>query len=105
MLVFANYYGKGLPARAKQIQKELKPFRVKSRTNPSWPGVLETYCPNTTYKINFYHCCDESKIFLHEFDKLSDWSRPRNAEDLAFFKNNQCWFYSVGHEKIAAFCM
>ena len=66
MLVFANYYGKGLPARAKQIQKELKPFRVKSRTNPSWPGVLETYCPNTTYKINFYHCCDESKIFLHE---------------------------------------
>ena len=103
MLVFAIYYGKGLPARAKQIQKDLIPFRVKSRTNPSWPGVLETYCPNTTYKINFYHCCDESKIFLHEFDKLSDWSRPRNAEDLAFFKNNQCWFYSVGHEKIAAF--
>ena len=40
MLVFANYYGKGLPARAKQIQKELKPFRVKSRTNPSWPGAV-----------------------------------------------------------------
>ena len=24
-----------------------------------------------------------------------------NPEDLAFFKGNQCWFYSVGHEWIA----
>ena len=36
-------------------------------------------------------------------DRLSDWSRPKNAEDLAFFKGGQCWFYSVGHERIAAF--
>lgn len=89
----------------KTNSKELKPFRVKSRTNPSWPGVLETYCPNTTYKINFYHCCDESKIFLHEFDKLSDWSRPRNAEDLAFFKNNSAGFTQLDMKKLQPFCM
>ena len=43
------------------------------------------------------------KQVLQAADRLSDWSRPKNAEDLAFFKGGQCWFYSVGHERIAAF--
>ena len=38
MLAFVNYYGKGLPARARQARAQLAPFRVRSRTNPSWPG-------------------------------------------------------------------
>ena len=104
MLAFVNYYGKGLPARARQARAQLAPFRVRSRTNPSWPGTPETCCPNTTYKINGYRCCDAAKQVLQAADRLSDWSRPKNAEDLAFFKGGQCWFYSVGHERIAAFC-
>ena len=66
-------------------------------------GTPETCCPNTTYKINVYRCCDAAKQVLQAADRLSDWSRPKNAEDLAFFKGGQCWFYSVGHERIAAF--
>ena len=103
MLAFVNYYGKGLPARARQARAQLAPFRVRSRTNPSWPGTPETCCPNTTYKINVYRCCDAAKQVLQAAYRLSDWSRPKNAEDLAFFKGGQCWFYSVGHERIAAF--
>lgn len=99
MLAFVNYYGKGLPARARQARAQLAPFRVRSRTNPSWPGTQETCCPNTTYKINVYRCCDAAKQVLQAADRLSDWSRPKNAEDLAFFKGGQCWFYSVGHER------
>ena len=63
MLAFVNYYGKGLPARARQARAQLAPFRVRSRTNPSWPGTPETCCPNTTYKINVYRCCGGSGLF------------------------------------------
>ena len=58
-------------------------------------------CPNTTYKIVFYKNQEEAKAILKEVNCLSDWS-GRYPEDLAFFKGNQCWFYSVGHEMIAA---
>ena len=40
-------------------------------------------------------------IELKHVFKISDWSCPENPQDLAFFKGNKCWFYSVGHEKIA----
>ncbi len=101
MLVYINYYSEGYTKRQKYIKNALKKFKVKSRTNPSWPGTLKVVCPNTTYKIVFYKNCEEAKSILKEVDCLSAWSGG-NPEDLAFFKGNQCWFYSVGHEKIAA---
>lgn len=103
MLVYVNYYGKGYTKTMKKYRNALEPFKVKSRTNPSWPGTLETYCPNTTYKIIFYQNHTKAKEILKEVQALSDWSCPTHPQDLAFFKGNQCWFYSVGHEKIAAF--
>lgn len=103
MLVYVNYYGKGYSKEQKYFKQALKPFQVKSRTNPSWPGTLEKYCPNTTYKIIFYKTCEAAKEILKKVSSLSTWSRPSFPEDLAFFKGNQCWFYSVGHEKMGAF--
>lgn len=100
MLVYVNYYGKGYTKAMKSYKNALNPFKVKSRTNPSWPGTLKTYCPNTTYKIVFYRNDMKAKEILKQVDRLSDWSRPNYPQDLAFFKGNQCWFYSVGHEKI-----
>jgi len=103
MLVFNNYYGKGLSKKTKEFKQKLNPYRIKSRSNPSWPGNLVSFSPNTTYKIIFYKNCEEAKNILKQVSKLSDWSCPLYPEDLAFFKGNQCWFYSVGHEKIGAF--
>ncbi|MBE7067379.1 MAG: hypothetical protein E7385_07505 [Ruminococcaceae bacterium] len=102
MLVYVNYYNQGYSKKMKYYKNILNKYKVKSRSNPSWPGVLETYCPNTTYKIVFYKTDPEAKEILKQVDKLSAWSRPSYPEDLSFFKGNQCWFYSVGHEGIGA---
>ncbi len=102
MLVYVNYFGKGYTKIMKTYRNMLKPFEVKSRTNPSWPGTLGQVCPNTTYKIVFYRTSKQAKEILENVEKMSDWSCPTYPQDLAFFKGNQCWFYSVGHEKIAA---
>lgn len=102
MLVYVNYYGKGYSPKMKYYKKILQPYQIKTRTNPSWPGVLNTCCANTTYKVIFYKNNEKAKEILKTVSNISDWSRPHYPEDLAFFKGNQCWFYSVGHEKIAA---
>ena len=102
MLVYVNYYGKGYSAIMKNFKKDLESFRVKTRTNASWPGTPATFCPNTTYKIVFYRTVPEAKAILKRVKTLRGWSSPSYPQDLAFFKKNQCWFYSVGHENIAA---
>lgn len=98
MLVYVNYYGKGYTKVMKKFRDELQPFVVKSRSNPSWPGTLETYCPNTTYKVIFYRKDEKAKEILKTVDRLSTWSCPSYPQDLAFFKGNNCWSYSIGHE-------
>ncbi|MBQ8163400.1 MAG: hypothetical protein IJZ93_03415 [Clostridia bacterium] len=49
----------------------------------------------TTYKVVFYKNDEKAKEVLKtNASALSDWGfAPR---DLAFFKGNQCWFYSSG---------
>lgn len=101
MLVYVNYYGKGYSKIMKDFKKSLQPFKVKSRTNPTWPGTPYTYCANTTYKIVFYRNDIKAKEILKKVNKLSDWSRPDYPQDLAFYKGNNCWSFSVGHENIA----
>ena len=102
MLVYVNYYKKGYTKAMKSFQEALKPFTVKHRVNPSWPGMPWTFCPNTTYKIVFYRNDNKAKEILKRVSCMSAWSCPSYPQDLAFFKGNQCWFYSVGHERIAA---
>ncbi len=105
MLVYESYYRKGLNSRMKYFKNALSPHKVKRRTNPSWPGVPFTFTldNSTAYQIVFYRCAPEAKEFLKEVSMLSAWTRPQYPEDLAFFKGNKCWFYSIGHEKIAGF--
>lgn len=40
MLVYVNYNNKGFTSEMKYFQKKLLPYKVKNRTNPSWPGTL-----------------------------------------------------------------
>ena len=102
MLVYVNYYGKGYTKTMKEYMELLKPYIVKSRTNPSWPGTLKTNSENSRYKVVFYKNTTKAKEILKSVNSLWCWSRPKYPQDLAFFIGNQCWFYSVGHEKIAA---
>ena len=101
MLVYVNYYGKGYTKKQKYFKNALEKFKVRSRSNPSWPGTLKTFAHDTTYKVVFYRTEEAAKIILKEVAGLNEWTRGM-PEDLAFFKGNQCWFYSVGHENIAA---
>ena len=102
MLVYVNYYGKGYTSKQKYFRNALEKYKIKSRTNPKWPGTLKTYSAGSTYKIVFYKTEPKAKDILKEVQSLFDWSRPSCPEYLAFFIDKQCWFYSVGHEKIAA---
>ena len=61
MLVYVNYYNKGYTKKMKSFMKSLKPFQVKRRTNPSWPGTELTICPNTSYKVVFYRTDEDAK--------------------------------------------
>ena len=101
MLVYVNYYGSGYSKVMKDFKRELQPYKVKSRTNPRWPGTLNTYCANTSYKVVFYRNEIKAKEILKKVDRLSAWSSPIYPQDLAFFKGNRCWSFSVGHENIA----
>ncbi len=102
MLVYVNYYGKGYTKTMKKFMETLKPYFVKSRTNPSWPGTLSVNSKNSRYKVVFYKNSTEAKEILKKVNSLWCWRRPEYPQDLAFFIGNQCWFYSVGHERIAA---
>ena len=102
MLVYVDYYGKGYTKCQKYFRDALNPFKIKNRTNPSWPGTPKTFCRDTSYDIVFYRNCEEAKNILKRTTCLSDWSRPEFPEDLAFFKGNKCWSFSVGHEGLGA---
>lgn len=104
MLVYVNYNGKGYSKEKKEFKKKLKSFEIKRRSNPSWPGVPYTFSSKTEYCIVFYRTTPEAKQILKEKKSLFDWSSPSSPEDLAFFVDNMCWFYSVGHESLA-FCI
>ena len=101
MLVYINYYAKGYSKTQKYFRDKLKRFKIKSRTDPNWPGIMELYGDSTSYKVVFYKNSEETKNILKEAKGLNDWS-GRGPENLAFFIGNQCWFYSVSCENIAA---
>ena len=101
MLVYVNYYNKGYTPKQRYFRDRLQPFKVKSRSNPSWPGTPKTNCPDTSYKIVFYRTDEKAMEILSEASGWSAWSRPGMPEDLAFFSHSQCWAYSTGHEQMA----
>ena len=106
MLVYINYGGKGYKKNKKYFRNKLEPFKVYSRSDPMWPAYYsssELDDPDSTFKIVYYKTDPAAKEILKEVDRLSDWSRFNNPEDLAFFKNGQCRFFSDGHERTAEF--
>jgi hypothetical protein len=82
--------------------KEINPFLVKSRCYPTiWPGVATVFDENTSVDINIYKICEEVKPYLYKAGGLFNWVYPYFPDDLSFFKNGYCWFYTVSHENYA----
>lgn len=100
MLVYSNKKKKGYSSIMKHFKDALRQYKVKSRTNASWAGTLGRIDPVYDYTVIFYRTDPAAKEILKEVDRLSAWSCPSYPEDLSFFKGNQCWAYSVGHEII-----
>ena len=100
MLVFVKYQMQPFTAIMEEIYRELLPYRVKTRTNPCWPGT-EQYSKNTAYDVSFYRCDPRIRATLMKVKNLFSWSRPNLPQDLSFFRGNVCWQYTVGHEHLA----
>lgn len=103
---YGNEYGiHNFSKEAYEIQKLLSPYIVKIRSDLHWPGSSPV--PLGTCKIIgqvvFYITAPEAKQVLKRVAGLFDWINPDYPQDLAFFKENKCWFYSVAHEKMASF--
>ena len=98
MLVYAKYQMKPYSSEMEEIRRELTKFEIKRRINPSWPGTPATYSSNTEYQIVFYACEQEARNSLLKTNSLFSWTRPEMPQDLAFFRGNKCWLYTVAHE-------
>ncbi len=99
-LVYINYKNKGYRKLQKYFLKSLEKFKIKSRNNPGWPRTYEIV-PDSNLKIVFYKTEPKAKEILKEAESLYNLSGI-NPCNLCFFKGNQCWFFSIGNENIAA---
>lgn len=102
MLVYRYHTQKGLPTPVKIIKDQLSPFCVKSRSNPSWPGTPGTYATFYSYEVDFYTLTEEVKSVLYGANRLFDFDGENYPQDLAFFRGNKCFLYSVVHEGFAS---
>lgn len=71
---------------------ELEPFRIHPYK-----------CLNTS--SHMYKACDKTKEFLLRPNCILDWSHPYFPEDIVFYKNGYCWFYTTIHEGDIFLCV
>lgn len=63
----------------------------------SWPGT-ETADRSIIY-VDTYHLSDEVKTYIRSAEGIFSWIYPDRLEDISFFKNGECWFFTTVHEK------
>lgn len=81
--------------------EKLKPYLIKNKNFASeWPGtVIESgFSEYMNRDICFYRVCNEVKRYLLEPNGLFNWKYPYFPEDISFFKDGYCWFFTVSHE-------
>lgn len=89
--------------RTELFCQEIEPFRIKIRHNPVWPSTKvggtrrKSLVPD--FDICVYRSCQEIKPFLLRVSRLYEWMYPYFPEDLCFFKEHKCWFYTCSHEE------
>lgn len=93
------------------VKKELEKSFLKKRNGAHWvyskigynelgiSGYSDPPNFGDLFEIYFYKLSKETKEYLLTNKKLYNWLNPNYPEDIAFFKNGSCWFYSVTHEE------
>lgn len=109
MFVFSRvgYEGEELSVMEKNAQivkDKLKKSVWKIRHGDCWvySGSFHRYpgdAANDT-EVFFYKTHKAVLDYLLSNKELYKWLSPDYPEDIAFFKNGNCWFYSVIHEEL-----
>ena len=82
--------------------QKIEPFKIKSRNDyPYWPYTIQPELEGKEVYVCLYRICNEAKELLMEPKSLFNWRYPYYPEDLGFFKDNYCWFYTTAHEEVA----
>ena len=88
-----------------ELKERLKKYLVKEKHDSKWT-VNEVFGKNEKennqyiFDICFYKICPEvEKFLLESVDSLYAFDPPYLPEDIAFYKDGYCWFYTVTHEE------
>ena len=102
-----NDYGRPIKKRIRSLRNMIKPYLLHSKNNHklktgevfSWPGT-ETWDISSSICVSFYGINPSIKDVLLSVDSIFSWIYPEKPEDIAFYKNGNCWLYTVAHEMI-----
>jgi len=108
----------------KSFMKKLEPFLIKTRKSDpgdgseyqkiqsegrndyyrkngiGWPGYLGYGDPNWENEIRLYKSDISLLPHLLKPGSLENWRIPKYPEDISFYRNNECWMYTVSHERM-----
>lgn len=86
-------------SNTKQFISELDNYLISKRNVPTkWPGIEVVFSDDTKVDIYVYRICHELRALLLKPKELFKWKYPYFPDDLSFFKNGYCWFFTVAHE-------
>lgn len=88
-----------------ELKERLKEYLVKEKHDSKW--TVNEVCEKKekennqyVFDICFYKVCPEiEKFLLESVDSLYAFNPPYLPEDIAFYKDGYCWFYTVTHEE------
>lgn len=89
----------------KELKEKFKKYLVKEKHDNSWTMTKVDIKEKDEkgkymFDICFYKICPEVEKFLLERNSLYAFEPPYLPEDIAFYKDGYCWFYTISHEKI-----
>lgn len=87
-----------LKKNMKKYTTEIKNHLLKIRHGAKWV-YSESGANDDMFDIYFYKFDNVIKKLLLENKFFYKWLHPFFPEDIAFFKNRQCWLYTVAHEE------
>jgi len=88
-----------------ELKERLGKYLVKEKHDSKWTvnevlGKKEKENNQYVFDICFYKICPEvEKFLLESVDSLYAFDPPYLPEDIAFYKDGYCWFYTVTHEE------
>ena len=92
---FKQYRNKDLSPKYWTFMKSLEPYEREQKK--------VTFPPHYVKGQNFrlYTLKKETKEIILTVPCFQAWKPPDYPEDLAFYSQNQLWFYSISHEGLA----